>query len=434
MVTTPNDTSSPPTFATSTIRPSPRPTAFSHAPPNRPTAPPEPLRFGHDTTNRPTAPPEPLRFQHASTAPHAPTRHAVLTTAHRPPRYTTPHSGIPLPETDRIAPAAPLPHGKYTRHVPLPTLPLPYVDSPFPLLPENRLADALSSVLDTPQPVTSATEFRFEWSLEAAAHNLDVLRRYSLDLGAALRAQPFSALTPGSEFRSTTSLAPFLSMHPLWPHFQERISEGAAFPLRAIADSDRLADVSANLARGNHKSALGHETKLISMLKDEVERGWQLPLPREAALEIKDCEVAPLGMVVQSTIDEKGQAKEKFRLTHDQSFNPGRTDGRSVNDRVDSSQLTVARFGKAFSRLIYHISFLRQLYPNVRILLTKVDWKSAYRRIHLKAITAVKSCTSVDGLLLVVLRMTFGGSPNPAQLLTILQATLQGSANPQCNS
>ncbi|KAI2496591.1 hypothetical protein MHU86_17919 [Fragilaria crotonensis] len=126
-----------------------------------------------------------------------------------------------------------------------------------------------------------------------------------LDLDAALRAQPFSALTPGSEFRPTELLAPLLSAHPLWPRFQERISEGAEFPLREISDSDRLADVRANLARGNHKSARGHEAKLISMLKDEASRGWQLPLPREAALEIKGCEVAPLGMVAQTSIDER---------------------------------------------------------------------------------------------------------------------------------
>jgi hypothetical protein len=44
-----------------------------------------------------------------------------------------------------------------------------------------------------------------------------------------------------------------------------------------------------------------------------------------------------------------------------------------------------------------------------------VDWKSAYRRIHLQADTAVKSCTCLDGLLLLALRMTFGGSPNPAE-------------------
>ena len=242
-----------------------------------------------------------------------------------------------------------------------------------------------------------------------------MLKRYALDLDAALRAQPFSALTPGSEFRPTELLAPLLSAHPLWPRFQERISEGAEFPLREISDSDRLADVRANLARGNHKSARGHEAKLISMLKDEASRGWQLPLPREAALEIKGCEVAPLGMVAQTSIDEKGNSIEKLRLTHDQSFSPSGVAGRSVNERVDTSQLTEARFGKAFSRLMYHISFLRQLWPDEPIWMTKVDCKSAYRRIHLKAATAMKSCTSIDDLLLVALRMTFGGAPNPSQ-------------------
>ena len=53
-------------------------------------------------------------------------------------------------------------------------------------------------------------------------------------------------------------------MHPLWPKFQERISTGAEFPLREIAD------VTANLARGNDKSAQGHEAKLIDMLKEYI--------------------------------------------------------------------------------------------------------------------------------------------------------------------
>ncbi|KAI2499833.1 hypothetical protein MHU86_14650 [Fragilaria crotonensis] len=120
-------------------------------------------------------------------------------------------------------------------------------------------------------------------------------------------------------------------------------------------------------------------------------------------------------MVAQTSIDEKGNSIEKLRLTHDQSFSPSGVAGRSVNERVDTSQLTEARFGKAFSRLMYHISFLRQLWPDEPIWMTKVDCKSAYRRIHLKAATAMKSCTSIDDLLLVALRMTFGGAPNPSQ-------------------
>jgi hypothetical protein len=349
------------------------------------------------------------------TEPRAPDSHPS------PHARTGSRSGETAPAAD-LAPLA-LPNtqdprrqpGKFSSLVPLPTLPLPHIDSPFPRLPEPRLADALASILHAPPPLTHPTEFRFEWSPEAASHNLAVLRRYALDVGAALHAQPFSAVSPGSEFRPPAALAPLLSAHPLWDRFLERISEGAEFPLRAISDDDRLAAVRANLARGNHKSARGHEAKLISMLKEEVEKGWQLPLPKGAALEIKGCEVAPLGLVVQTTMDEKGRPMDKLRLTHDQSFNPKGVTGLSVNDRVDASQLTVARFGKAFSRFIYHISYLRQLWPDDPILLTKVDWKSAYRRIHLKANTAVKSCTCIDDLLLMALRMTFGGAPNPSQ-------------------
>ena len=388
-----------------------------------------PTRHEHAnvTIVSPVTRPKPHTSDHAPQTPApgvdppTPTRGATAVAPHPPPpseRGTTGVSTRPTTAPPRItappADATP-PLGKSHHHVPLPTIPLPFVDSPFPPLPDGRLADALTCILDAPQPTTWPTEFRFEWSTEAADHNLEVLQRHALDLDIALAAQPFSSLTPGSEFRPVELLAPLLSLHPLWPKFQERISTGADFPLREIADADRIADVTANLARGNHKSAQGHEAKLIDMLKEEVERGWQLPLPKSAALTIKGCEVAPLGMVAQTTIDEKGNAKSKFRLTHDQSFNPSRTEKRSVNDRVDASQLTVARFGKAFSRLIYHISYLRQLYPDERILMTKVDWKSAYRRIHLRPSTAVKSCTCIDGLLLMALRMTFGGAPNPAQ-------------------
>jgi hypothetical protein len=225
---------------------------------------------------------------------------------------------LPKSATDDCAGAIPT-NGKSHSHVPLPTIPLPFVDSPFPPLPEGRLADAIASILGALQPTTQPTKFRFKWSIAAADHNLTVLQQHALDHETTLAAQPFSLLTPGSEFRPVKLLASLLSMHPLWPKFQERIYIGAEFPLREITDADRIADAHANLARGNHKSAQGYEAKLIDTLKEEVERGWKLlPLPRSAALMIKGCEVAPLGMVAQTTIDEKGNAKSKFRLTHDQ--------------------------------------------------------------------------------------------------------------------
>ena len=79
--------------------------------------------------------------------------------------------------------------------------------------------------------------------------------------------------------------------------FPRTHNPGGGFPLDPILDADRRTDLAAILTRGNHKSARGHEQKLIGLLKDEVKRGWQLPLQKEAALEMPGCEVAPLGVV-----------------------------------------------------------------------------------------------------------------------------------------
>jgi hypothetical protein len=81
------------------------------------------------------------------------------------------------------------------------------------------------------------------------------------------------------------------------------------------------------------------------MLKDEVKRGWQLPLPKEAALELPHCEVVPLGMVSQMTLGADGTKETTLRLTHDQSFNASRGMRRSVNDRMVAEKLTPTRFG-----------------------------------------------------------------------------------------
>ena len=215
-------------------------------------------------------------------------------------------------------------------------------DARFPRLPIRRLPALLRAILHSPPLRTHSVSFRLEWSDDAARHNLAVLRSFDLDLAAALAAQPFSSLTPGSEFRPAALLAPLLSAHPLWPRFFERITVGADFPLTPISETDRRTDLQAILSRGNHKSARGHETKLLAMLKEEVERGWQLPLPKEAALELPGCEVAPLGVVSQWTIEADGSRRPKLRLTHDQSFNATSGERRSVNDRVITDELTPA--------------------------------------------------------------------------------------------
>ena len=58
-------------------------------------------------------------------------------------------------------------------------------------------------------------------------------------------------------------------------------------------------------------------------------------------------------------------------------------------------------------------------HPRRRIWISKIDWKSAYRRQHLTAKTAVKYLTQVCikgiTLLLAALRLTSGGKPCPSE-------------------
>jgi hypothetical protein len=186
-------------------------------------------------------------------------------------------------------------------------------------------------------------------------------------------------------------------------------------PVRPLAEDDRKQDLEAHLARGNHKSAEQDIGPLLTIMRDEVVHGWQLPLPIEAASQIPGAMVGPMGIVPQLTISEKGEIIDKNRPTHDQSFNPIRGVRRSVNDRVDTAALTPYRYGTALLRFVHHLILLRRLHPNSRILMTKIDWKSAYRRLHFDAASALQAMVVLGGVLLVALRLTFGGAANPSR-------------------
>jgi len=79
--------------------------------------------------------------------------------------------------------------------------------------------------------------------------------------------------------------------------------------------------------------------------------------------------------------------------------------------------LTPCQNGFELLRFIHKI--VRAIYPAARILLSEIDIKSAYRRVHFRAELALQSCITTKGLggldlALVYLRTTFGGSPCPS--------------------
>jgi hypothetical protein len=84
----------------------------------------------------------------------------------------------------------------------------------------------------------------------------------------------------------------------------------------------------------------------------------------------------------QDTINEFGELVKKDRPTHGQTF-LAQKEGRSINKRCLMDLLTPCVFGHALLRIIHFVLHLRHLFPATKIFIQKMDFKSAYRRMHL---------------------------------------------------
>ena len=284
--------------------------------------------------------------------------------------------------------------------------------------PDEDLLEAVKAALAWVPADRTVPIFDFRLCQRAAEHNFEILQRYDFDLQRILLEDPFSPVRPGSEFRPAALLDPIFSGHPLWPRFRRSLLHGASADLVPIDEIRRKQDLSDAIEYGNHKSATNEAPLLVDILEKEATKGWQLPLPIDKLHRIPGVVVGPLGLAHQDTIDETGQIIPKERLTHDQSF--AFSSKQSVNLRLIESSLTPCQYGFALPRFCHAIIQLRQKYPTLPILLCKFDFKSAYRRLHAAAVTALQSVVTTKGLqespvALASLRATFGGSNWPSQ-------------------
>ena len=156
--------------------------------------------------------------------------------------------------------------------------------------------------------------FIFERSRDAALHNAIVLESFNFDIDQAIRAQEGSQVFYGSEFKKSSLLQELLEHHPHWSHFQKILENGATFPLRPLNPEDRQKDILFLKERGNHKSVSKHFDKVNSMISEEINRGFALPLPLEILPHLPIASLAPLGCHQQETINELGEKVPKFRI------------------------------------------------------------------------------------------------------------------------
>jgi hypothetical protein len=289
----------------------------------------------------------------------------------------------------------------------------------------------IREILDEPRRTIRASPFLFEPTIEAAESNLKVLQSHNMSLKTVLENHPFSPSSFGSEFRLTSTLQKIFTCHPLWLQLKAILQDGAAYPMVELDDKLRQLDLAEGIRRGNHSGAKIFQEELEKKFKKEIDKGWMLPLPPGAEKLLPFAEYCPTSMIEQMTIDDMGTFIEKKRPIHDQSFLQ-RASETSVNGRVHKQLLTDCMYGHMLSRVIHYILWLRLKFPDKRILISKADLDSAYRRAHVDEKAAAKSLTWFIHrdvrILILCLRLIFGGTPGPS-LFSIISECLTDLVN-----
>jgi len=275
---------------------------------------------------------------------------------------------------------------------------------------------ALVTIARTEIEPPTRPPFKFKASAEAADYNGKLLARAGFDVGRVLDANGQSTLGYGCEFRSPDQLQPLLGRHRNFALLRDLLTEGMSYYYKAeLSEAERVEELDALLARGNHKSATEAGKHVTALLEKDVTHGFSVPIPIDIIRLIPGAAVQPLGMVVQQTLDEKGEPKVKRRLTQDLSFssNPHPAPPRSINKRVDMAMYPEMVFGWCLPRILHFVASLRWHQPQRKILISKYDYSDAYRRIAHSASAAPQTIAVHDGMAYLALRLTFGGSPNP---------------------
>jgi hypothetical protein len=156
-----------------------------------------------------------------------------------------------------------------------------------------------------------------------------------------IASDPNSIMAYGSEFKPPEVL---LANHPLWPHLKRILEKDGSDPPRAHLDqSSRQLALEAALQRGNQKSVQKDKEGFAALLIDDVTRRYSLPLPLDQVRNIPGLSLQPMGVTIQSTINEQNAIVSKKRLTHDSTFEV-LAGIPSHNKRLKMEELVACRF------------------------------------------------------------------------------------------
>ncbi len=204
-------------------------------------------------------------------------------------------------------------------------------------LPPTWFLEAIKGICAASSVIPTRSPIRFKISEAASEHKAEVLRTVDFDLGRLIRNHGLSTLGFGSEFRKISKLRPLIGRHPHFPCLETLLTKGMEFVFdRELSPKERSGEVTAMLARGNHKSAKVEQERVGELLAKDVIHEFTIPLPVGVVKLIPGAMVQPLGRVQQWTVDQDGSRKAKSRLTQDLSFfTDPKLRPTSINSRVD---------------------------------------------------------------------------------------------------
>ena len=132
---------------------------------------------------------------------------------------------------------------------------------------------------------------------------------------------------------------------------------------------------------------------------EDVRQNRFVVFTREAAANIVGLRVAPLGAVVT----------HKVRIIIDYSFDPSMARGlkKGLNCDMVSKEVLSCLCGEALPTLLNVLTVLRMRFPNIRILLAKVDVTNAFRNVRIAMNQAQNFCYMVDNVLVVNVRLAW---------------------------
>ena len=263
-------------------------------------------------------------------------------------------------------------------------------------------------------PVPKAPLVRLGTSPPDLDHNTDYLAACDWDFERVFKQHARTTVDHGSEFRPIPDIGKIIGKHPHFSFLAEMLSNGFEYYLsRELTEAERATELSAQLVRGNHKSATDSEDEVQRLLEVDVRHGFVLPVWESSLLHVKGCLLQPGGMVRQFSLKADGSRKLKSRFTHDLSFSLTSEDA-SVNQRVDMERYPDMVYGWCLQRILHYLAALRSRFPSQRIYLSKFDYSDAYKRLSQSPKATASTVVRFGKIAYFCWQMVFGGSPNPA--------------------